>query len=670
MNAIAVYYSTNDATNLDAKKVHMWGRSVCSELYFVSQGAERVLTGVLKESAKCEFSILKNRMRSNVRNWGGRLLRMSELSKEEYDKILPEVRVSAILQESELQKLRTSASSQDPQKPHQVEILPRNPGVPDDLPNASIADAIISIMGTTPTTAPGNAPSVPCSEVLKAMRPHVSSPASMILGNAKRRNPDFPPTFEVSLSGRFSPWTLTCDLTKVLILAIPHEELRKCLADPKIVDALSNLMAKTTSNASSIDANSSIKKLISDVEKNHQQNEKSLIQLPEISPDAGLFQCRVHIASDGVTALGSIFDVLKWLMVDKDDGKHNDWNKWLHHALKEEILQGAQDPFLILEHHHFNGNSTPMGNLGVLERAIRLCAVKSRITSDIVDTALALCTNSLAECPGIPQAVQAFLRRPAAQDPPEECRPNNHEQRMKDAELSYTQFLFTNKTKIAVREADEIHTRGVMEYNQKLARELVEYDEKRKRELVEYDEKRKRELVEYDEKRLENREERQSRQDKRQRESEIATLDQQNRTLQRNIETDAFQLKKARHDTEVRQAISDHSITPEEGALILSKPREIFRVSLATILSRHELSAVTNIKGFDQRFKRAYHDGEFSPKPISDWVNNNVNLRTGGVNWYTEDLPLILNFGKKLLAEASAVPEGQKTLTFVQKAAS
>ena len=46
--------------------------------------------------------------------------------------------------------------------------------------------------------------------------------------------------------------------------------------------------------------------------------------------------CRVSIAADGVTPLGSVHDFLKWLQVDKD-GKHHDWDNWLCESLKDEV---------------------------------------------------------------------------------------------------------------------------------------------------------------------------------------------------------------------------------------------------------------------------------------------------------------------------------------------
>jgi hypothetical protein len=479
MYAFAVYYSTKDAKDLDAKKVHLWGCFACSELYFASLGAEKVLIGVLEESAKCEFLILKNRLESNVRNWDGRFLRMSELSKEQYDKILPEIRVSAILQESELQTRRTSASSSSsaqhapavqtgenqpqnqPQEPQQVEITPGNPEVPDDSPNASIAKRIISIMGTTPPAAPNTKPAVPCSEVLKAMRPHLSAPASKILANAKRGTPDFPPTFEVL--GKKSQWCRTWNLTKVLVLAIPHDELRKCLADLKIVEALSCLMTKTTSNGSPTDANTSIKKLVSDVEKKHQQKEKllCLVQIPEVVPGAGLLQCRVHIASDGVTALGSVHDFLKWLVVDKD-GKHNDWNKWLRHALEKEILHYAQVPSHnltsqpFLESYQFDGILTPMGNVGVFQVIVRLCIRKSKVASDIVDKAISLWAKRLGAL---------FTRGLAAQVPPKESpdalATKRHLQRIQDMKDEYHshQLELKRRNEVVQQELQEMRKR-------------------------------------------------------------------------------------------------------------------------------------------------------------------------------------------------------------------
>ncbi len=72
--------------------------------------------------------------------------------------------------------------------------------------------------------------------------------------------------------------------------------------------------------------------------------------------------CRVSIAADGVTPLGSVHDFLKWLQVDKDGLRH-DWNNWLRVDLKGQtkkmrLDQDASSPRKpLLEYYQFKGRT-------------------------------------------------------------------------------------------------------------------------------------------------------------------------------------------------------------------------------------------------------------------------------------------------------------------------
>ena len=132
---------------------------------------------------------------------------------------------------------------------------------------------------------------------------------------------------------------------------------------------------------------------------------------------AGPLVCRVCLSNDGRNPIGSVHNFLRWLQVDKDD-EHNDWKHWLRVELEESLDQDRSDltdpdpTDFVLEYHKFDGIETPMGNVKVFERLVRLCVGKSKIANGVADCALSLWTEKLAESPELSEEARDFLRPP------------------------------------------------------------------------------------------------------------------------------------------------------------------------------------------------------------------------------------------------------------------
>jgi hypothetical protein len=472
MDAFATYFTGE----LDEKKLLLWGSRCCSKLTLVSWTTEttettetnraprRAFLGVWNWKSDVSETTIKNRvnqMHATVKNWGGRVHSIENMSMEAHAKILltaddlksvvPKVhkkdtkeetastskrKATALDCNSPTTKIQKNASASSASLPgvdnstSSALEAPETPEAPARLASVmSIASVAPALRSLAPAVATVDAAALgallPLFGILENLRFKNLSDGSTIWKNAlqaaknAKLSPDkVPPTYPVKISGRSSKGLRTCDLSKALILAIPEEELRVLLAETEVIQALRDLVTKshhTIDSTTGVTEDFSVDDLLAEVEKKRKREDDLLIsvQLPELIAGAGPLACRVRLAMDGVTPLGSVHDFLKWLQVDKD-GKNHDWNDWLCEVLKSAMdqlcVKDPQSPQPVLETHNLKGRKTPMGNVEVFRMLTRLCVDKSPVAAHVVDEALTLWTDKLSECPDLSDETRYFLR--------------------------------------------------------------------------------------------------------------------------------------------------------------------------------------------------------------------------------------------------------------------
>jgi hypothetical protein len=228
--------------------------------------------------------------------------------------------------------------------------------------------------------------------------------------------------------------------------------------------------------------------------------------------------------------------------------------------------------------------------------------------------------------------------------------------------------------------------RDEAEYAQKSQRDEAEYAQKSQRDEAEYAQKSQRDSADDTEKRQLNMEQykREMEQKKREMEQkkqkqqlemkEIQAAHDDRSDIRRNAseeKTRRFQFEKSKFNTEVRLSIAEGTFSQEEGDQMMGKQRKRLFLSLGELMIREGLAGVKETTKFGQRFKQAYMDGFFSPKPLTDWVNGFPDVQNGQVTWYDEDLPKMREKAKQLIAEKAAekavASRGQSTLKVVAR---
>jgi hypothetical protein len=580
---------------------------------------------------------------------------------------------------------------------------------PDEAPREAHADpkapvTIGSVAATLKSLKPAIAivsadgPLLPLHSIIEALRFMTPTKGKDLWGYATRKMVGLdaiPPTYPVKVSGKHTNGLRPCDLTKALTLAIPEEELYDLMAEADIIQALKDLVIKSHQIAMSStgEEESSVDELVAALEKKRNKDVNLLleVQLPELIAGAGPLICRVCRANDGVTLLGSVHDFLKWLQVDKD-GKHSDWNSWLFEALARDMqnhLAPSRDDFAgepqpVLEHYEFKGKKTPMGNVGAFRILTRLCCHKSPVASSVVDEALKQWTKKLTGSPGLPEAARGFLdpENGGRRDEGSVVATGFHTTRLQDAEYSDALACYKRKEhdwQLAV-------VRDEAEYAQKSQRDEAEYAQKSQRDEAEYAQKSQRDAADDTEKRQLNMEQYKREMEQKKREMEQKKQKQQlemkeiqaahdNRCdilrIESEEKTRCFQFKKSKFNTEVRLSIAEGTFSQEEGDQMMGKQRKRLFLSLGELMIREGLAGVKETTKFGQRFKQAYMDGFFSPKPLTDWVNGLPDVQNGQVTWYDEDLPKMREKAKQLIAEKAAekavASRGQSTLKVVAR---
>lgn len=250
---------------------------------------------------------------------------------------------------------------------------------------------------------------LPIYKVLEILKPDLQGGGRTIWGNAKQvvysQYPEPPVITGVKVESGRGQATVGIDF-KDFADAMLFVFKENAVIDTEIADVLKKYFMQCGSSEKYVD---DLKVRLDELQK----HQKDLLATLEIAAQFGNgpLKCRVCLASDGQTPLGSVHDLLKWLDVDKD-GKHHDWDDWL----KEKLYGVSRDigdphtPFLIEYHRFGDGRETPMVNVVALRAMIRLCVNKSKIADQVADDALKLWTEKMAANEHLPEVARDFLR--------------------------------------------------------------------------------------------------------------------------------------------------------------------------------------------------------------------------------------------------------------------